>query len=84
MFAYSFGVYLFYLSFLPFLFYRFYTIFFHRAKGFSQQPASLYRIFVLISMVITIVLNIVGWQEADFFLLFLLMVDYLLVINKRF
>jgi hypothetical protein len=84
VFAYSFGVYLFYLSFFPFLFYRFYTIFFHRAKGFSQQPASLYRIFVLISMVITIVLNIVGWQEADFFLLFLLMVDYLLVINKRF
>ena len=44
----------------------------------------MYRIIILAIMILSTVMNIAGWQEADFFLLFLLMIDYLLVINKRF
>jgi hypothetical protein len=81
-FAYSFGSVLFYLAFAPFILYRFYSIK-NRSQEISQSVDT-FRTIVLVLMVITLMLNILGWQEADFFLIFLLMVDYLLVINKRF
>jgi hypothetical protein len=81
-FAYSVGSVMFYLAFLPFLLYRFISIFNKRKN--ASAPIDSYRVLVLVFMVVTIVLNIAGWQEADFFLLFLLMVDFLLVINGRF
>ena len=80
--AYPLGSVLFYLAFLPFLLYRFNSIFEQRKT--ASTPLDTYRNLVLIFMVITIVLNIAGWQEADFFLLFLLMIDFLLVINRKF
>lgn len=78
---YGVGIVLFYLGFVPFLFYRINYYLKHRSK--PKEKVDRYRFYVLIGLIITIVLNILGWQEADFFLLFLLMVDFLLVINKK-
>ncbi|HPX06824.1 MAG TPA: hypothetical protein PLC17_12870 [Tenuifilaceae bacterium] len=78
---YRVGIVLFYLGFVPFLFYRINYYLTHRSK--PKEKVDKYRLYLLVGLVITIVLNILGWQEADFFLLFLLMVDFLLVINKK-
>ena len=80
--SHSLGLVFFYIAFVPFLSYRVITI----AKNWKQERTTLenYRNIVFIVMVLSILMNLFGWQEADFFLLFLLMVDYLLVINKRF
>ena len=83
LFAYSTGTILFYLAFAPFITYRLISIFENRKK-INTPPIHFSRVVVLVIMIITIVLNAAGWQEADFFLIFLLMVDYLLVINKKF
>ena len=80
--TYPVGSVMFYLAFVPFLVYRFYSTYKKRAEGSNSIDS--YRMVVLVVMVITIVLNMAGWQEADFFLLFLLMVDFLLVINRKF
>lgn len=80
---YSVGSVLFYLAFAPYVFYRAYSYHGRRKSG-TTTSIDFVRNIVLAIMLVTIVLNIAGWQEADFFLLFLLMVDYLLVINKRF
>lgn len=82
LFAYSTGTILFYLAFAPFITYRIISIFENRK--INTPPIHFSRVVVLVIMIITIVLNAAGWQEADFFLIFLLMVDYLLVINKKF
>ena len=82
LFAYSFGVFLFYFAFAPYLLFRLVTII--RRRKEESDSTAFYRIIVLFVMIASIVLNIVGWQEADFFLIFLLMVDYLLMVNKRF
>ena len=76
------GLVIFYLAFLPFIIYRIISIK-NQKKDISQSVDS-FRTIVLVLMVITLVFNVLGWQEADFFLIFLLMVDFLLVINKRF
>lgn len=81
-FAYSVGSIMFYLAFLPFLLYRFISIIKHRKS--RAAPIDFYRTLVLVFMLITIIFNVAGWQDADFVLLFLLMVDFLLVINGRF
>lgn len=81
-FAYSTGTVLFYLAFAPFLVYRLISIVKNRSE--NRTPLQLYRGIVMSIIIITIVLNVAGWQEADFFLFFLLMVDYLLVINQKF
>ncbi len=80
MISYSVGSVLFYLAFAPFLVYRLFFI----ANKRNRSQLDSYRLLILITMIVTLVLNVAGWQEADFFLIFLLMVDYLLVINKRF
>ena len=80
--AYPVGYILFYMAFIPFLVYRFSSIINQRKN--APETIDTYRLLVLVIMVITIVLNIAGWQEADFFLLFLLMIDFLLVINRKF
>jgi hypothetical protein len=82
LFFYSAGSILFYIAFMPFMLYRLFTII--KNKHYKGTNIDLYRILILFFMVLTITMNIAGWQEADFFLLFLLMIDYLLVINKRF
>ncbi len=82
LFAYSTGTVLFYLAFAPYITYRLVSIF--QNRDVNTPPIHFYRAAVLVIMIITIILNAAGWQEADFFLIFLLMVDYLLVINKKF
>lgn len=70
-----------YVIFAAYLLFRLLTILATREQGWPGTKG--YRFLVFIVMLITIILNIAGWQEADFFLLFLLMVDYLLVINRK-
>jgi ABC-type phosphate transport system permease subunit len=79
---YSAGSIFFYIAFLPFMLYRLFTII--KNKQYKGTNIDLYRILILFLMILTITMNVAGWQEADFFLLFLLMIDFLLVINKRF
>ncbi|MDY0255337.1 MAG: hypothetical protein RBR30_13140 [Tenuifilaceae bacterium] len=81
-FAYSTGNVLFHLAFVPFLIYRLLAVV--KSRKDDHSSIKLYRGIVMVLMIITIALNGAGWQEADFLLIFLLMVDYLLVINKRF
>lgn len=80
--AFVVGTVFFYLAFAPYIIYRIISV--KNQKESDKNSLSHYRLIVLVVMVISIVLNIIGWQEADFFLLFLLMIDYLLVINKKF
>jgi hypothetical protein len=81
-FAYSTGTILFYLAFAPYLIYRLLSTI--KNRKVDSSPMLLYRGIVMVIIIITIALNAAGWQEADFFLIFLLMVDFLLVINKKF
>ncbi|HNS30355.1 MAG TPA: hypothetical protein PKL52_07465 [Tenuifilaceae bacterium] len=76
------GSVLFYIAFLPFILYRLYSIV--KYRKYRKESLEMYMIIILAIMILSTVMNIAGWQEADFFLLFLLMIDYLLVINKRF
>jgi len=81
IFFYGVGTVLFYLSFLPYIFYR--VTYYYNIKDQDLEPFDKNRRFVLAAMIVTIVLNIMGWQDANFFVLFLLMIDFLLVINKK-
>jgi len=78
---YSVGIVLFYLAFLPIIIYR--TNYYLKHRSIQNSQSDKYRLIVLISIIITIVLNILGIQDVEFFLLFLLMVDFLLVINNK-
>lgn len=81
LFAYSTGSVFFYLAFAPYLIYR--VVSSVKNRGKREGNTNVYRGVVMVLMIITIVLNVASWQEADFFLIFLLMVDFLLVINKK-
>ena len=78
---YSFGSTLYYLVFSGFLAYRLIRIVANRRKKVASFQR--YRIVLLVVMLITLVMNIAGWQQADFFLIFLLMVDFLLLTNRK-
>lgn len=52
--------------------------------GIEKKPTEKLRILILVCMLIAIAMNISGWQEANFLLIFLLMIDYLLVTNQKF
>ncbi|MHC1704541.1 MAG: hypothetical protein AB9846_11585 [Tenuifilaceae bacterium] len=75
------GYILFYLVFIPFIIYRVHYYYVNRSK--ESLPVDKYRLIVLVSMIVTILLNILGIQDVEFFLLFLLMIDFLLVINNK-
>ena len=81
-FAHSVGLVVFYLSFLPFFLTRLHTIFLQKKEFLAKDNR--YRDIVLFIMLVTIILTITGWHNADFLLIFLLMIDYLLVTNKKF
>jgi hypothetical protein len=78
---YALGNVLFYLAFLPYIFYR--SNYYYKLRGKSKTQIDKYRLVILISMIITIILNVMGIQDVEFFLLFLLMIDFLLVINNK-
>jgi hypothetical protein len=78
---YSVGFVLFYLAFLPFIIYR--INYYFKLKGKPKSQTDKYRLIILVTMIISILLNLVGIQDVDFLLLFLLMIDFLLVINKK-
>jgi len=80
--SYKIGITLFYLAFSAFIVYR--LNFYYKLRGNQKSQNDRYRLVVLISMIATIILNILGIQDVEFFLLFLLMVDFLLVINNKF
>jgi len=79
--SYSMGIILFYLAFLPYTIYR--INYYYKLRGKSKTQIDSYRLIILISMIITIILNLLGIQDVEFLLLFLLMIDFLLVINKK-
>lgn len=79
--SYAIGIVLFYLAFLPFILYR--INYYHKLQGKSKTQDDKYRLIILALLIITIVLNLLGIQDVEFFLLFLLMIDFLLVINKK-
>lgn len=80
IFNYPLGFVLFYLAFLPYLIYRF--KYYLKLRGKSQEQIDRYRFIILVTIIISMVLNLIGVQDVEFFLLFLLMIDFLLVINK--
>ena len=81
MLKYSVGFVLFYIAFLPYIIYR--TNYYYQLKGQSKSQLDKYRLIILVTIIITILLNLIGIQDVEFFLLFLLMIDFLLVINKK-
>lgn len=80
--SYKIGIVLFYLAFALFIIYR--LNFYFKLRGKEKTQNDRYRLIVLIAMIATIILNILGIQDVEFFLLFLLMIDFLLVINNKF
>jgi len=78
---YLIGIVLFYLAFLPFIIYR--INYYYKLQGKPKTQVDNYRLIILVSMIITIILNLLGIQDVEFFLIFLLMIDFLLVINKK-
>ena len=81
IFNYPLGFVLFYLAFLPYILYR--LKYHYRLKGKPKSQIDRYRFIILVTIIITILLNLIGIQDVEFFLLFLLMIDFLLVINKN-
>ena len=79
---YPVGIVLFYLSFLPYYIVRINTI--RSQQGIEKTTTEKYRFFILVAMFITLAMNIVGWAEANFFVIFLLMVDFMLVNKSKF
>lgn len=81
VFNYPVGFVLFYIAFLPYILYR--SNYYYQLKGKTKGQVDKYRFIILITIVITILLNLFGIQDVEFILLFLLMIDFLLVINKQ-
>jgi len=79
--SYAVGIVLFYIAFLPYIVYRF--NFYKQLRGKPKTQLDNYRLIIFVSMIVTILLNLIGIQDVEFFLLFLLMIDFLLVINKK-
>lgn len=78
---YPIGIVLFYLAFLPFIIYR--INYYYKLKGKQKTQVDKYRLITLVSIILTILLNLIGIQDVEFLLLFLLMVDFLIVINNK-
>ena len=79
--SYKVGIVFFYLAFVPYLVYRF--KYHYKLRGKQTDQVDRYRFMVLVAMLLTILLNVLGIQDVEFFLLFLLMVDFLIVINRK-
>ena len=77
---YKVGLVFFYLSFIPFVWHR--VRFYLRNKS-NLSSVDKYRKITLIVMLATIVMNIVGFQDIEFFLLFMLAIDYLIIVNSK-
>lgn len=78
--SYRVGVILFYLSFAPFVYHR--IVFYFKNKG-NLADVDKYRRITLILMLFTIGMNIIGWQDIEFILLFILAIDYLIIVNSK-
>lgn len=78
---YPLGFVLFYLAFLPYILYR--LNYYKKLRGKDKSQTDGYRLIILITMIASIILNLLGLQDVEFFLVFLLMIDFLLVINKK-
>ncbi len=78
---YPIGFVLFYLAFLPYIVYR--LNYYNKIRGKEKSSIDSYRFIILITMVVSMILNFIGLQEVEFFLVFLIMIDFLLVINKK-
>ncbi|MGE0078247.1 MAG: hypothetical protein AB7S48_10345 [Bacteroidales bacterium] len=78
--SYRVGAVFFYLAFVPFVFHR--VTFYIKNKSVLSNVDK-YRKYTLILMLFTIGMNIIGWQDIEFFLLFILAIDYLIIVNRK-
>lgn len=76
---YKLGVWAFYLSFVPFVVYR--SNFYIKNWG-KLSAVDRYRRYTLGTIVVMIVLNLLGFQDVEFILLLLLLVDYIIIVNN--
>lgn len=77
---YKVGLVFFYLAFIPFVWHRLRFYFKNRKNLLNVDK---YRKITLIVMLATILMNIIGLQDIEFFLLFLLAIDYLIIVNSK-
>ncbi|QKG80208.1 hypothetical protein [Tenuifilum thalassicum] len=77
--SYSVGVWMFYLSFSPFIFYR--LIYYLRNRG-KLSKSDKYRRYTMMVIMLTIVLKVLGFQDGEFILLFVLGIDYLIIVQN--
>jgi hypothetical protein len=77
---YRVGLVFFYLAFVPFVYHR--AMFYLRNRK-NLSNVDKYRRITLIVMLATIVMNIIGLQDIEFFLLFILAIDYLIIVNSK-
>lgn len=73
------GVWLFYLAFVPIVLHRVRFYFINRN---NLQRVDRYRRFTLGFILLTIILNLLGFQDVEFVLLFVLAIDYLIVVQN--
>ncbi len=77
---YKVGLVFFYLAFIPFVYHR---VRFYLRNKTNLSNVDKYRKITLIIMLVTIVMNIIGLQDIEFFLLFILAIDYLIIVNTK-
>jgi hypothetical protein len=76
---YKLGVWLFYLAFAPIVLYR---LRFYIRNNKNLQKVDRNRLYTLGVIIATIILNLLGFQDVEFVLLFVLAVDYLIVVQN--
>ncbi len=76
---YKVGVWLFYLAFVPIILYR---LRFYIRNVKNLHKVDRYRRFTLGFIIATIILNLLGFQDVEFVLLFVLAIDYLIVVQN--
>ncbi len=81
LFSYKLSVYVLNISFIPYLFMRGGYYITRRDRTWTLHEKQ--RFAVLIAMCVVILLNTFTIFRSEFLLFFLLMIDYILVINKR-
>lgn len=76
---YRLGGWLFYLAFVPFVLHRFR---YYYINWNNLQKVDRYRLYTLGFILLNIILNLLGFQDVEFVLLFVLAIDYLIVIQN--
>jgi len=76
---YKLGVWMFYLAFVPIVVYR---LIFYILNWKNLGKVDRNRRYTLGIIIVTIILNLLGFQDVEFVLLFVLGIDYLIVVQN--